>query len=127
MMTGAKLFCNRSLFARQSRIGARKCKPAHSSSTAPNQAVPLAKGPTFTVSAFSHIRSCVSLGGCEQNSFVPPPPPKVDVALPVQRNITRYLEATGNSAAIKTVDLVARVQGFLEAINYQDGEKRWSN
>jgi RND family efflux transporter MFP subunit len=63
----------------------------------------------------------VLLAGCEQNSYVPPPPPKVDVALPVQRNITRYLEATGNSAAIKTVDLVARVQGFLEAINYQDG------
>ena len=25
------------------------------------------------------------LSACEQNSFVPPPPPKVDVALPVQR------------------------------------------
>jgi RND family efflux transporter MFP subunit len=52
---------------------------------------------------------------------VPPPPPKVDVALPVQRPITRYLDATGNTAPIKSVDLVARVQGFLEAINYQDG------
>ena len=65
--------------------------------------------------------SLVLLTGCEQNSFVPPPPPKVDVALPVQRNITRYLEATGNTAPIKTVDLVARVQGFLQSINYQDG------
>ena len=50
------------------------------------------------------------LTGCEQNTFVPPPPPKVDVALPVQHTITRYLEATGNTAPIKTVDLVARVQ-----------------
>src|SRR5438105_12727669 len=65
--------------------------------------------------------SVVLLTGCEQNSFVPPPPPKVEVALPVQRNITRYLEATGNTAPIKTVDLVARVQGFLQSINYQDG------
>jgi RND family efflux transporter MFP subunit len=65
--------------------------------------------------------SLVLLTGCEQNSFVPPPPPKVDVALPVRRSITRYLEATGNSAPIKTVDLVARVQGFLQSIDYQDG------
>jgi RND family efflux transporter MFP subunit len=61
------------------------------------------------------------LSACEQNTFVPPPPPKIDVAVPVQRSFTRYLEATGNTAAIKNVDLVARVQGFLQSINYQDG------
>jgi RND family efflux transporter MFP subunit len=61
------------------------------------------------------------LSACEQNSFVPPPPAKVDVGVPVQRPITRYLEATGNTAPIKNVDLVARVQGFLQSINYQDG------
>jgi RND family efflux transporter MFP subunit len=65
--------------------------------------------------------SLVMLCGCEQNAFVPPPPPKVEVALPVQRNVTRFLEATGNTAPIKSVDLVARVQGFLQSINYQDG------
>ncbi len=63
----------------------------------------------------------MALSGCEQNTFVPPPPPKADVALPMQRAITRYLDATGNTASIKSVDLVARVQGFLESINYQDG------
>jgi RND family efflux transporter MFP subunit len=61
------------------------------------------------------------LSACEQNTFVPPPPPKVEVAAPVQRPFTRYLEATGNTAAIKNVDLVARVQGFLQSINYTDG------
>jgi RND family efflux transporter MFP subunit len=65
--------------------------------------------------------ACVALSACEQNSFVPPPPPKVEVGLPVQKSITRYLEATGNTAPIKNVDLVARVQGFLQSINYQDG------
>jgi RND family efflux transporter MFP subunit len=69
----------------------------------------------FAISAF------VALSGCEQNSFVAPPPPKVDVAVPLQRDITRYLEATGNTAPIKSVDLVARVQGVLQSINYQDG------
>ncbi len=69
----------------------------------------------FVISAF------FTLSACEQNSFVPPPPPKVDVGLPTQRAITRYLEATGNTAPIKSVDLVARVQGVLQSINYQDG------
>ncbi|AMA56458.1 efflux RND transporter periplasmic adaptor subunit [Bradyrhizobium sp. CCGE-LA001] len=64
----------------------------------------------------------VALAGCEdKNTFVAPPPPKVDVATPVQRAVTRYIEATGNTAPIKSVDLVARVQGFLQSIDYQDG------
>jgi RND family efflux transporter MFP subunit len=67
------------------------------------------------------LSALVALTACEQNSFVPPPPPKVDVGVPVQQNVTRYLEATGNTAPIKSVDLVARVQGFLQSINYQDG------
>ncbi|HTE98267.1 MAG TPA: efflux RND transporter periplasmic adaptor subunit [Bradyrhizobium sp.] len=67
------------------------------------------------------ISAVVALSACEQNSFVPPPPPKVEVGLPVQRNVTRYLEATGNTAPIKSVDLVARVQGVLQSIDYQDG------
>lgn len=63
-----------------------------------------------------------ALAGCEdKNTFVAPPPPKVDVATPVQRPVTRYVEATGNTAPIKSVDLVARVQGFLQSIDYTDG------
>jgi RND family efflux transporter MFP subunit len=68
------------------------------------------------------VLASFALIGCEQNTFVPPPPPKVDVATPVQRSITRYLEATGNTAAVKSVDLVARVQGFLQSIDYKDGD-----
>src|ERR1700753_3658574 len=67
------------------------------------------------------IVAAFALAGCEQNAYVPPPPPKVEVATPIQRPITRYLEATGNTAAIKSVDLVARVQGFLASIDYKDG------
>ena len=63
----------------------------------------------------------LTLTACEQNTYSPPPPPKVDVGLPVQRQITRYLEVTGNTAPIKSVDLVARVQGFLQSIDYKDG------
>lgn len=67
------------------------------------------------------IFSLAALTACEQNSFVPPPPPKVDVSVPVQRTITRYLTATGNTAPFKSVDLVARVQGVLQSISYEDG------
>lgn len=64
----------------------------------------------------------VALAGCEdKNTFVAPPPPKVGVATPVQRPVTRYVEATGNTAPIRSVDLVARVQGFLQSQDYQDG------
>src|SRR5690348_1971145 len=78
------------------------------------QAAPLGR----TIAALAAI---VLLSGCEQNSYVAPPPPKVDIALPVQRPVTRFLEATGNTAPVKSVDLVARVQGFLQSIDYQDG------
>src|SRR5947209_491197 len=57
----------------------------------------------------------------QENRFVAPPPPKVTVQLPVQQTVTPYLEATGNTAAVNTVKLVARVQGYLQEIKYQDG------
>lgn len=72
--------------------------------------------------ALAAVAAVAVLAGCEdKNTFVAPPPPKVDVATPVQRAVTRYVEATGNTAPIKSVDLVARVQGFLQSIDYTDG------
>jgi RND family efflux transporter MFP subunit len=65
-----------------------------------------------------------ALSGCgQENRYVAPPPPKVSVAIPVQQKVTRYLEATGYTSAINTTNLVARVQGFLEKINYKDGDE----
>src|SRR5262245_62871885 len=64
------------------------------------------------------------LSACgQENRYVAPPPPKVTVAIPVQQQVTRYLEATGYAAAINTTNVVARVQGFLQKINYKDGEE----
>jgi RND family efflux transporter MFP subunit len=65
----------------------------------------------------------ISLAGCgENNEYAAPPPPKVTVAAPIERPIPRYFEATGNAAAVNAVDLVARVQGFVQAISYNDGD-----
>ncbi len=64
----------------------------------------------------------LSMGGCKkQNAFVAPPPPQVGVAHALQQEVTPYLELTGNAQAMNLVDLVARVQGFLQEIDYKDG------
>ncbi len=63
------------------------------------------------------------VAGCKPtNQFAAPPPPKVLVATPTSQKITRYVESTGNTAAVNQVDLVARVSGFLQEIGYQDGK-----
>jgi RND family efflux transporter MFP subunit len=46
----------------------------------------------------------------------------VTVAQPVQRVVTDDLELTGNTQAIYTVQLVARVAGYLEKVLFQDGQ-----
>jgi membrane fusion protein, multidrug efflux system len=62
------------------------------------------------------------LSGCNQkNAYVAPPPAKVTVATPVERQVTLYAEFTGNTAPLASVDLEARVQGFLDKINFRDG------
>lgn len=66
------------------------------------------------------VALCLSACG-QQNAYVAPPPPKVIVAKPLKKPAVQYVEATGNTVALKNVDLEARVQGFLEKINYRDG------
>jgi len=66
--------------------------------------------------------AALGLAACGQsNTYVAPPPPKVTVAKPVEQKVTRYFEATGNTAAVNSANLVARVQGFLTEIKYADG------
>jgi RND family efflux transporter MFP subunit len=66
--------------------------------------------------------AALALAGCgSRNQFVAPPPPKVMVAQPIQKPVTLYVYLTGNTAAYRTANLVARVQGYLETIDYKDG------
>ncbi len=69
--------------------------------------------------------TCV-VSGCKPkvNAFAPPPPPEVTVAHPVRRSVTRYLESTGTTEAFQSVDLRARVAGFLEQVLFKPGGRR---
>jgi RND family efflux transporter MFP subunit len=71
---------------------------------------------------FVAVAISVGLAHCGQdNRYVAPPLPKVTVAKPEKKPVTRYLDATGSTAAINSADLVARVSGFVEQINHEDG------
>lgn len=62
------------------------------------------------------------LGCGKANQYQPPPPPTVTVATPLIREIPEYLEFTGTAQAMKTVEVRARVNGYLKQILYQDGQ-----
>jgi len=59
---------------------------------------------------------------CKKKAPPPPPPPAVTVAQPVRKVVTDYLELSGNTQAIYTVQLVARVAGYLEKVFFEDGQ-----
>lgn len=60
--------------------------------------------------------------GCKGNEApAPPPPPAVTVAQPLTEEIADYIDFTGNTAAIDSVKLVARVEGYLDKIHFKDG------
>ncbi|MGO7022127.1 efflux RND transporter periplasmic adaptor subunit [Rhizobium leguminosarum] len=69
------------------------------------------------------LAGMATLAGCEEsgNTYVAPPPPPVRVAQPVQQPVTLYFELTGNTAPLNSVDIEARVQGYVQSIDYQDG------
>ncbi len=60
--------------------------------------------------------------GCSQKQAPSPPPPRVSVAQPLKKNVTDYIEAFGNTQAIRTAQLRARVAGYLEKVLFSDGQ-----
>ena len=62
------------------------------------------------------------LASCgEENTFVPPPPPKVTVAEPLTQEVTDYLEFTGTTEATAYVEVPARVPGVLQEMRFEVG------
>ncbi len=76
------------------------------------------KGP-WMLSGLMLLTLCV---GCEQrNEFVKPPPPEVTVAQPLRAPVAETLDFTGTTEAQATVQLRARVTGYLREVKFEDG------
>jgi len=66
--------------------------------------------------------AAAAAAGCHRAEPAGAVAPAVTVSRPAEQPVTEYLELTGTVAASKTVNLVARVPGFLESLNFKDGE-----
>lgn len=68
----------------------------------------------------------LTLGGCEPGNASTAnarPAPEVSVAPVVTRSVRGWDEFNGRLSAIETVSLRARVSGYIESINYREGDE----
>jgi RND family efflux transporter MFP subunit len=60
--------------------------------------------------------------GGSQKKAAAPPPPTVTVAQPAKRTVSDYDEYVGRFTAVNSVEVRARVSGYLDKINFKDGQ-----
>jgi membrane fusion protein (multidrug efflux system) len=58
---------------------------------------------------------------CKEAATVAPPPVEVFVAPVVVQDVPTYLELVGQTEGFQDVDIRARVEGFLESVNFREG------
>jgi len=68
------------------------------------------------------VGSVLRLCGCETPAPPTPTPPKVVVATPVVRDVQQYANFVGETAASRTLEVRARVQGFLDKVHFEEGD-----
>ena len=66
---------------------------------------------------------CLALTGCAPVASAPvaPPPVSVAVSCPVQREVTDYADFTARTTAVDSVEVRARVWGYLKKVNFKEG------
>jgi membrane fusion protein, multidrug efflux system len=63
------------------------------------------------------------LAGCDSKPAAnSAPPPAVTVSHPLQKSITEWDEYTGRFTALETVEIRARVSGFIDSVHFQEGQ-----
>jgi multidrug efflux system membrane fusion protein len=64
------------------------------------------------------------LAGCDGKPVAgqAPAPPAVTVARPLQKTITEWDEYTGRFTALESVEVRARVSGFIDSIHFSEGQ-----
>lgn len=76
----------------------------------------------FTLLALGIAAVLGSCGG-QPKSVSAPPPPTVTVSQPIAQEIIDYAEFTGNTAPLESVELRARVRGFLKSLHFTPGSQ----
>lgn len=80
---------------------------------------------TTLLHLFSLAGLALLAAGCEKAVTAPqsaaPPPEAVTVSQPVQREITEWDEYPARLEAVDTVEVRARVNGYLESVHFKDG------
>jgi multidrug efflux system membrane fusion protein len=67
--------------------------------------------------------TALGLAGCDNKPAASGPPlPAVTVSRPLQERITEWDEYTGRFVAVATVDVRARVSGFIDSLHFKDGQ-----
>jgi RND family efflux transporter MFP subunit len=70
------------------------------------------------------LSSCTNeQAGAPEAGMPPPKKPEVYFVQPTRANLMDYEDCTGRTEAFKTVDVRARVTGYLERWNFQPGKK----
>jgi multidrug efflux pump subunit AcrA (membrane-fusion protein) len=66
---------------------------------------------------------CLAVCGCGDPSQKPKSPPlqEVEVGLPVTKPIVDYEDFTGRTEAMRSIDVRARVTGYLEKVLFREG------
>ncbi len=73
--------------------------------------------------ALCGLTAAVMLSACGEGQKPPaPPPPVVTVANPVTRTVTDFDEYVGRFTAVNSVEIRARVSGYLEKVHFTDGQ-----
>jgi membrane fusion protein, multidrug efflux system len=65
--------------------------------------------------------AAASAGCAKEAEHKPPPPPEVYVAQVVQKDVPIYLDLVGQTEGYKDVEIRARVEGWLETMNFREG------
>ncbi|MGA7151309.1 MAG: efflux RND transporter periplasmic adaptor subunit [Pseudolabrys sp.] len=68
------------------------------------------------------LATLVASCGEQQKQGGGPPPPAVTVAKPIKRTVVDYDEYVGRFAAINSVEIRARVSGYLDKLHFKDGQ-----
>jgi len=63
----------------------------------------------------------LAVAGCGRQQSQEPPPPKVTVARPVEHELVDWDEYTARLEAIDSVEVRARVSGYLQSVHFREG------